>query len=162
MMHPILLAIGACVLAAALESAFAGPGVKQRFAELRMPRLSPPLAVWSVIGVVYYLICALVLHRLLSIPSGARSGRDVALALAFVVLLANAFWNYLFFRLRSLHLSFLLSVAYSLLAAALLIVLFAVDRTAAWWFVLYAPYLIYANVCGYALLRANPEPGPDP
>ncbi len=88
-------------------------------------------------------------------------GREVSLALVFAVLLANAFWNYLFFRLRSLRLSFLHNMAYSLVAVALLLVLFMVDRAAAWWFFPYAVYLIYANVWGYALLRANPEPGPD-
>ena len=100
MTGPILLALAVCILEAVLEGAFAGGGVKQRFAELRMPRLSPPLAVWIVIGVVYYLISGVVLYRLLSLQSGAW--RRVALVLILVVLLVNAFWNYLFFRLRKL------------------------------------------------------------
>ena len=38
---------------------------------------------------------------------------------------------------------------------ALLCVLFQVDRTAAWWFLPYTIYVIYANAWGYALIRAN-------
>lgn len=155
-MHPILLAIALCIPAAALEGAFAGRGVKRRFAELRLPALSPPLGAWIAIGIVYYLICGAVLYRLFALRSDAL--RDFALALMCLVLLANAFWNYLFFRLRSLRLSALFGTMYSLVAVGLLPVLFMVDRTAGWWFAPYAAYLIYANVWGYALVRANERP----
>jgi tryptophan-rich sensory protein len=153
MMGPLLLALAVCIFAAALEGAFAGRGVKRRFAEIRLPWLSPPLPVWVAIGAAYYLICGVVLYRLFCLPPGV--GRSAALALTSVVLLANAFWNYLFFRLRSLRLSFLAGAAYSLVGIMLLWVLFVVDRTAAWWFLPYTVYLIYANAWGYALLCAN-------
>lgn len=35
-----------CALAAVVEGALAGGGVKQRFAELRLPSFSPPLGIW--------------------------------------------------------------------------------------------------------------------
>ena len=125
-----------------------------------MPRLSPPLTIWIVIGAVYYAICFVVLYRLLVLPpSGVRAA---ALSLIVIVLLANAFWNYLFFRLRSLQLSFLAGVLYSLVALGLLPVLYNLDRVAAWCFLPYAVYLSYANWWGYALLRANPIGVPKP
>lgn len=155
-MHPLVLALLNCVVAAGLEGVFAGGGVKQRFVELRMPRLSPPLAVWIVIGVGYYAISFLVLYRLLVLPSTTL--RTVALSLILAVLLVNAFWNLLFFRLQSLPLAFIAGVLYSLAALGLLVLLFRLDRIAASALLPYAIYLFYANVWTYAVWRANPRP----
>jgi benzodiazapine receptor len=158
--HPLVLALVICASAAALEGVLAGRGVKQRFVELRLPRLSPPFKIWIAIGAAYYAICFLVLYRLLVLsPTGLRTA---ALSLMAIVLLANAFWNYLFFRLRSLHLSFIAGVLYSLVALGLLTLLFKLDRVAGWCFLPYAVYLSYANWWGYALLRANPVSVPKP
>jgi len=125
-----------------------------------MPRLSPTLRVWIVIGAAYYAICCVVLYRLLVLPP--TSGRTAALSLIVIVLLANAFWNYLFFRLRSLRLSFIAGVLYSLVALGLLTFLFKLDRVAAWFLLPYALYLSYANWWGYEVFRANPISVPTP
>ena len=153
-MRPLVLTLTICAGAAALEGVLAGRGVKQRFLQLRMPRLSPPLKIWIIIGVAYYVICFVVLYRLL-VLSPARL-RSAALGLILIVLFANAFWNYLFFRLRSLRLSFIVGVLYSLIALRLLTLLHKLDRIAAWGFLLYTVYLLYANWWGYALWRTNP------
>jgi|ERR1041385_3414738 len=154
MMHPLVLTLAICAVAAALEGVLAGQGVKQRFAQLRMPLLSPPFEIWIIIGIAYYVICFVVLYRLLVLPPTKL--HTAALGLILIVLLANAFWNYLFFRLRSLRLSFIAGVLYSLIALGLLIVLYKLDRIGAWVFLPYAVYLLYANWWGYALWRTNP------
>ena len=159
MTQPSALALAICAAAAGLEAVLAGRGVKQRFIELRAPRLSPPLKVWITIGVAYYVICFVVLYRLLVLPP--TSLRRAALALVMIVLLANAVWNFLFFRLRSLRLSFIAGVFYSLVALSLLTLLYHLDRVAAWWLLPYALYLSYANWWGYALLQANPIRSPN-
>lgn len=134
----------------------AGPGVRQRFAQLRMPRLSPSLVVWSAIGIAYYLIYGVVLYRLLCMqPTGRRA---TALTLTLMVLLANAAWNYLFFRVQSLGKSLALSAAYSLGALVLLGLLTQLDRLAASVLSVYVAYLPYANWWGYAVWRANQPP----
>ena len=154
MTHPLVLALGICAVAAGLEGLLAGRGVKQCLVELRMPRLSPPLAVWIWIGVAYYAIGGVVLYRLLVLPPSGR--RAAALSLMLIVLVLNAFWNCLFFRLRSLRLCFIAGLLYSLAAIGLLTLLFALDRIAAWCLLPYAAYLLYANVWTYAVWRANP------
>jgi tryptophan-rich sensory protein len=162
MMRPVLFAIAVCLAAASLEGLLAGRGVKQRFAELRMPRFSPSLRLWIIIGIAYYLTCGVVLYRLFSLPSvGALGGRrSIALVMLIAVMLTNAFWNYLFFRRRNLLASNAVSLGYSVMSIALLGVLFTLDRAAAWWFVPYALYLIYANAWGFALMRrSGPECG---
>lgn len=156
-MTPLVLALAICMGAAGLEGVLAGQGVQQRFAVLRLPRLSPPLRIWIVIGVAYYAICFVVLYRLLVLPPTGR--RTAAICLVLTVLLVNAFWNYLFFRLRSLRLSFVASVVYAVVALGLLPLLYQLDRVAAWCLLPYALYLSYANWWGYALWRANPMLG---
>ncbi len=153
MMRSVLLTLAICGGAAILEGLMAGHGVRRRFAELRMPKLSPALAVWSVIGVAYYLIYGVVLYRLLVLP---RSGlQTAALTLVLIVLLANAFWNHLFFRVQSLGLSLALSAVYSFVALVLLALLMQLDRAAAWCLSAYIAYLPYANWWGYAVWQAN-------
>jgi translocator protein len=153
MMRPLLLAIAVCLAAASLEGLLAGRSVKQRFAQLRMPRFSPSLRAWIVIGIAYYLICGVVLYRLFLLPS--ELSRSIALVMLMAVMLINAFWNYLFFRRRNLLASNAVSLGYSVMSIVLLGILFTLDRTAAWWFVAYAVYLIYANAWGFVLMRRN-------
>jgi hypothetical protein len=76
----------------------------------------------------------------------------------FIALFANAFWNYVCFRLGNLRWSFLVGMLCTLIAITLLAGLFVVDRTAGWWFLLYVGYLTYANAWGYALARINTTP----
>jgi translocator protein len=143
-----------CALAATLEGVWAGGGVKQRFAALKMPRWAPPLGLWIVIGAAYYVIFFVVLARVLTLPPSPA--QSVALGLIVTVLLVNGFWNFLFFRRRDLRLSFLAGVAYSAAALGLLLLLVQLDSTAAAWLMPYAAYLLYANAFGYAVWRANP------
>ena len=48
--YAVLVSVGDCLLAAALEGACAGRNVKAFYAELRFPRYSAPLRVWGIIG----------------------------------------------------------------------------------------------------------------
>lgn len=67
--HPFLFALAVCVLAAASEGILAGKGAMNWLATLRQPRFAPPPWAWIIIGVLYYLICLLVLSRLLGIAA---------------------------------------------------------------------------------------------
>ncbi len=102
----ILGAIGLLVprtrrIAATLEGILAGRGVEARFADLRLPRYSPPLSVWFVIGGVFYLICFTVLYRLFSLTASGL--RDAALALLVGMLLARPSIGRVSTRGRSQH-----------------------------------------------------------
>ena len=99
--------------------------------------------MWVGIGIAYYVIAFVVLSRMLAMPSSGR--RTIALWLEIVGPGLNAGWNYLFFRLRDVRASFVLSEGYSVVAIALLIVLVTVDRVAASAFLPYAVYLVYAK-----------------
>jgi tryptophan-rich sensory protein len=150
----VILSIAICAVAAALEGACAGAGVKGYFAKLRAPRYSAPLPVWYAIGALYYLTFGFVLYRVLLMPSGVKL-RGATLLLVIAMLLANALWNLLFFRARNLFLAFVTGSAAPLLDVPLLICLIDMDHTAAAALVPYLIYRIYAVWWGYALWRAN-------
>ena len=148
-----LWALGICVGAVLLEGLFAGRGVRRRLAELRQPRHSPPFRVWIVIGFVYYLICFVVLSRL--IDSVASPLRSAALVLVVALLIGNAVWNLVFFRLGNLELSVVVSMAYAALALAAAPLLLVVDPVSALVFLPYLIYLSYATWWVRALKRLN-------
>jgi tryptophan-rich sensory protein len=152
-LKPTLSALFLCVAAAALESALAGSGVRRRLAELRMPPYSPPFSVWLLIGLVYYVICFVVLRHLLA--SVATVSERISLALLFVLLLGNAFWNVLFFRRRDLRASFIALMAYSVVVVALVVLLSSSYPRGAALFICYCLYLLYATWWGYRLWRLN-------
>ena len=130
----------------------AGSGVRARFAELTMPRFSPRLWVWSLIGVAQYALFFLVLRSVLAAQSAyARP----ALLLGIALLLFNASWNAVFFRVRDLKLSFLLFLPYDALALALAVVLWMGGNPWLRWFLMYPAYLALATLWGYRVWRLN-------
>ncbi len=162
--HPWAWALGACIVAAALEGILAGRNVKRRFAELQFPRPALPLWAWSIVGLGYYVVFFVVLHSLLGrTPTPGWTG--AALALVAVLLAANAVWNWLFFRRKDLWISFAFSVPYALLAITLAWVLFRIGSQMAGWYLLYIIYLAYGTWWGYGVWRLNrpsQQPGQGP
>jgi tryptophan-rich sensory protein len=152
--YALLISIGICVLAAALEGACAGNNVKSYFAELRTPSYAAPLWVWYIIGIGYYATFFFILYSILKLHTDSIL-KPVTLALVLFMMIANALWNYVFFRARKLFLAFLTGSAAPLFDAALLICLVALDRVAAWSLVPYLLYRVYAVYWGYALWKLN-------
>lgn len=146
-------ALAICIVAAALEGLFAGPGVKRRLTELRQPSHSPLFAVWIGIGLCYYLICFVVLSRL--IASRPTPLRWTAFALVAALLIGNALWNLVFFRHKNVEASAIVSLAYAAVALTVSILLILVDPVSAWVFLPYLIYLAYATWWVLALRRLN-------
>jgi len=154
--YSILFSLAVCVSAAGLEALFAGKNMKPFLAKLRAPAYSPSLFVWGLIGVGYYAICFTILYRIFRGESDSSAGR-VALILLSIVMALNAFWNYTFFRLENLRLSFILSLAYGAIALALFSYLIWFDRISALVLVPYVLYMTYSYRWGHQLLKLNPE-----
>jgi translocator protein len=143
-----------CGISALLEGLFAGKGVKEYMERLRSPSYSLPIWAWFIVGGLYYFICFAVVYRLLS-QDNSGLFRTVGLVLILVIMGINALWNFFFFRVKRLSLSFAISIPYSLIAVALFICLLQFDRIAAWFLLPYMVYLIYANLWGYQLWKLN-------
>jgi translocator protein len=152
--RPLLYALGLCGVSVVLEGVFAGEGFKRRLAELRVPDFTPPFWGWIVIGLCYYVICFIVFYRLFSLPA-TETLRPLALAVLGGLMLINAGWNYFFFRTRHLLHAFLVGLPYVVLAMILFGVLLRVDRVAAWFFLPYLLYLVYASRFGYLVWKLN-------
>ncbi|MCA9750742.1 MAG: tryptophan-rich sensory protein [Gemmatimonadetes bacterium] len=143
-----------CLLAAAFEATISGQNVASRFARLTTPSVSPPFWGWCVIGVAYYVVCFVVLYRL--IGHGKPGGwRRVTLGLAVALMLTNAVWNWAFFGAHGRLLALVLLVPYNEMALALLLAAARVDRVAQLAFLPYSIFLIYADYWALAVWRLN-------
>ena len=150
----ILISIGVCAVAAALEGVCAGRNVKAFFATLRFPPYSAPLWAWSIIGGLYYVIFCFVIYRLLRL-GGDSALRRAALALIVFMMLVNSLTNYVIFRARNLRLSFIVGNLFPIMDVALFICLTQLDKAAAWALIPYLLYRLYAVWWGYGLWKMN-------
>jgi len=154
--YAILISLGVCILAAALEGLCAGKNVKSFFAKLRFPPYSAPLWVWTIIGGLYYVIFCFVLYRLLRLDSDSAL-RNVALTLILFMMVVNALTNYVIFRAQNLRLSFIIGNLFPVMDITLFICLVQLDKVAAWSLIPYLIYRIYALWWGYALWKINSQ-----
>jgi tryptophan-rich sensory protein len=156
--YAILISLALCILAAALEGACAGKNVKSHFATLRSPSYAAPLWVWYIIGIGYYATFFFIVYRVLKLHTDSIL-KPVTLSLVVFMMIANALWNYVFFRARKLFLAFVTGSIAPIFDAALFICLFGLDRVTAWSLVPYLLYRVYAVYWGYALWKLNQPNG---
>jgi tryptophan-rich sensory protein len=152
--YAILISLGVCGIAAALEGACAGRNVKSYFARLKSPPYSPPLWVWYIIGGLYYGTFFVVVYRILTRGNNS-SLANMTLALVLAMMLANALWNYLFFRAQKLFVSVLVTFLAPILDLLLLACLTQLDRVAAWALIPYLTYRVFSLWWAYGLWKIN-------
>ena len=152
-MSPWLSALVVCLLAVIAEGLLAGGKVREHLRQIKQPRASPPMWLWIAIGLAYYVICYTILFRLFA--RGGDGMRNVAVGFVIVILAANAFWNYLFFRAKNFLACLVLSLGYGILVVALLVMLARIDRTSAFVLLPYVAYLAYAGRLQYSIWRLN-------
>jgi len=156
-MRPSLIALTICAGTAILEGAMAGKNVRARFSELRLPPFSPPLAAWFAIGLVFYAVCFVILVRLLQ-AGPAMPRHRLALGMLGGVMVANATWGLLFFRLKNLRASYRAFLPYCILVLGLLALLTRIDVVSALVLLPYVLYLAYAIWWARALWRLSEIP----
>ncbi len=152
--YALITSLSACAVAAGLEGVCAGTEVKSFFARLKSPAYSPPLWGWYIIGGVYYLTFLIVLFRVLR-QSGTSVVIDITLALVATMMVANALWNYLFFRAHKLFASVVLTFMAPVMDLALLVCLSQLDRIAAWSLIPYVLYRLYSLWWAHGLWNLN-------
>jgi tryptophan-rich sensory protein len=153
----ILISLGACAAAAGLEGICAGTEVKSFFAKLKSPDYSPPLWVWYIIGGLYYVTFFVVLLRVLTLDN--RSALvNITLTLVAALMVANALWNYLFFRVQRLFASVVLTFLAPIMDGVLLVCLIQLDAVAAYFLIPYLLYRLYSLWWAYGLWKLNRLP----
>lgn len=151
----LLFSLGICVSSAMLEGVAAGKNVKPFFAKLRAPDYAPPLWLWIIIGVVYYVICFFILFRIFR-ADGNDTLRYVSLSLLLVAMAINALFNYTFFRLENLFYGLLTFVPYLPAVIGLFICLLQFDQAAAYVLLPYFVYLVYVTFLTHRFWKLNP------
>jgi translocator protein len=152
--YATLVSGGVCVIAAALEGACAGRNVKSYFAKLKSPPYSPPLWVWYIVGGLYYGTFFLVVYRVLTRGNNSSLAKTT-LVVVLAMMLANALWNYLFFRAQKLFASVLVAFLAPVMDLVLLVCLMRLDRLAAWALIPYLIYRVYSLWWAYGLWKLN-------
>jgi tryptophan-rich sensory protein len=125
-------ALAICLGTAAAEGLLAGGGVRRRLAQLRQPRYSPSFGVWIGIGICYYLICFVVLSRLIDSARTPFWGATFSIVVALMA--GNALWSLVFFRLKNVGATAVITAAYVPIALALAVLLSRRDQVSAWVF----------------------------
>jgi translocator protein len=97
---PLVVATAMPVLFAIFGSAPVGGSGLGWYAELAKPWFLVPLWAFYLAGILYYVLAAVVLYRIL-VHIDDSGGKAVCFALTLSVLLLNELWNYGFFGLRS-------------------------------------------------------------
>ena len=85
---------------AVLGTVLAGDAVRTWYPTLTKTRIEIPIALFAAVGLVFYVVEAVVGYRLLGLVSITPTAVLVLVALA-VVMLYNELWNAALFRLRS-------------------------------------------------------------
>jgi tryptophan-rich sensory protein len=96
----LALVVGWTVLMAVLGTALAGNAVRTWYPTLAKSRIEIPIPLFAVVGLVFYVVDAIVGYRLLERLDATPTAALVLVALV-VVMLYNELWNAALFRLRS-------------------------------------------------------------
>ena len=109
-----------------------------------------PLWAFYVVGVLYYLVFATVLYRLI-VHIEDRRWRAICLALTLCVMLLNELWNFGFFGLRSTLAGFLGVALFLVPLTALVVVLIRHERPSARMLIPYYLWVLYDLAWTYEL-----------
>ena len=151
---PLLVAIAICVLFALLGTALIGESLGNWYDALDKPWFLIPLWAFGIVGVIYYILFATVLYRIL-VHVYERRGKVISLALTISVMFLNELWNYGFFGLESTLVGFLGIAVFLIPVTALLFTLRTYERSSAALLAVYWIWVLYDLSRTFALCRWN-------
>lgn len=140
-----IVAIGICLAAAKIGSAFAMPAIPTWYASLVKPGLTPPAWVFAPVWTVLYVLMGIALYLVWS-KGWKQRGVPVAVGIFGVQLFLNVLWSYAFFGLQA---PFLALTVILLLWIAILLAIVAFYRVSIPAAALLVPYLIWVAFAAY-------------
>ncbi len=140
-----LAAIGVCLLAGLVGSAFTAPAIPTWYAALAKPALNPPAWVFGPVWTVLYILMGIALYLVWS-RGWTHKNVKVATVIFAVQLVLNILWSYLFFGLQS---PFFALIEIVLLWVAILMTTVAFYRVSVPAAVLLLPYLLWVSFAAY-------------
>jgi translocator protein len=147
------------VAMAILGTVLAGSAVRTWYPTIAKGRIEIPIALFAVVGLVFYVVDVIVGYRLLGLVDTDQTFVLVLVALV-VVMLYNELWNAALFRLRSPFAALIALLGFLAPLAILLVGCWLVDTPSFFLIALYAAWVVgYDLPWIHGLWRAN-EPGP--
>jgi len=152
----LALVVGMCVAMAVLGGVLTGNGLQTWYPSLLKPWFQIPLWAFIGVGIIGYLMDAIILYRLMTeVPS--LDGKVVTIAAMLILMLYNELWNGAFFRLRNTLVGLVGLLGFLAPLAMAQIALIVYDRLSAAILLIYVLwYVIYDVPWAYALWRINP------
>jgi translocator protein len=148
------ISVGATVGFALVGGALAGDAVTSWYPSLRKSRLVLPLWAFLPVAALYYLMCGVILFRLLARVAPSRE-RRTALTQLITMMAANEGWNYLMFGRRSPRAGLVGMIGFAGLTISLLRALRRADPRSATLLWPYLAWLGYDLIYAYELWRLN-------
>ena len=141
---------------AVLGTVLAGDAVKSWYPTLTKTRIEIPIALFALVGLVFYAVDVIVGYRLLERVDDTPTATLVLVALA-VVMLYNELWNGALFRPRSPFAALIALLGFLAPLAILLVGCLMVDMVSFVLMAIYAAWVIgYDLPWIHGLWRANP------
>jgi tryptophan-rich sensory protein len=140
-----IVAIGICLVAARIGSAFTLPAIPTWYASLAKPALTPEAWVFAPVWTVLYTLIGVALYLVWS-KGWKQNGVPVAVGVFGVQLFLNVLWSYAFFVLQA---PFLALTVILLLWIAILLTIVAFYRVSTPAAALLIPYLIWVTFAAY-------------
>ena len=151
---PLVAATALPVLFAIFGTFLVGGSSLDWYAGLVKPWFLVPLWAFYLVGLVYYVLAAVVLYRVL-VHIEDPGGKAVSFALTVGLLLLNELWNYGFFGLRSTLAGFLGMAVFLAALTVLIAALRRYERFSAGLLIPYYVWVLYDLAWTYALWRLN-------
>jgi tryptophan-rich sensory protein len=153
----LTLSLLICVSLALLGNVWVGDALQTWYKELIKPKFLIPLWGFYTVGIVVYLLDAIVLYRLLEFIESFQ-GKSITLTAMIVVMICNEAWNYSFFGLRSTLAALVGIVSFLAPLTILMVALFQYEVISGWLLVPYCGWVMYDVVWVYRLWQLNLNP----
>lgn len=122
---------------------------------LSLPTWTPSEAFVAIIWCVLFFLSALSLCIFWDLPT-----RDNTFRITVLLYMANAalvlFWNYLFFGIHILSMSFAVAVLVAINVLVLILRTWKISRPTAWLLVPYLAWMLFATYFSYVVMTLNP------
>jgi tryptophan-rich sensory protein len=155
----LALSIFICVSLALLGNVWVGDALHTWYKGLIKPKFLVPLWGFYTVGIVVYLLDAIVLYRLLVFIESFQ-GKSITLTAMIVVMIYNEAWNYAFFGVRSALAGLVGIVAFLAPLTILMVALFQYEVISGWLLVPYCGWVMYDVGWVYRLWQLNLDPSP--
>lgn len=141
-----------CSISVIIEAISATKEATRWFGQLKRPRYSFSIKVWYLVGVLYYIIFAIVAYRQFT---NHRSVLSTPIILVALIMLINGASNFIIFKYRSLKWFYFIVYPFGILLLLLIMILFPDDKISALLATTYFIWILYDLYYGYHTWKLN-------